>query len=80
MKNFLLKHWLKIAGAAVGALGGYLYYVYVGCVTGTCPITSNPYMSIIYGSVMGLLFFDLFKKNPKKKATDQQVDKEDNSI
>lgn len=75
MKNFLIKHWLKITGAFVGALGGYLYYVYVGCVTGTCPITSNPYMSILYGSVMGLLFFDLFKKNPKKTTTDQQVKK-----
>jgi len=51
MKNFFLKHWLKIAGITVGALAGYLYYYYVGCVSGTCPITSNPYRMLIYGGI-----------------------------
>ena len=25
-----------------GGVGGWLYYRYVGCATGTCAITSNP--------------------------------------
>ena len=78
MKNFLLKHWLKIAGTITGALGGYLYYVYVGCVSGTCPITSNPYMSILYGSIMGFLFFGLFQKDTKKKTVEHKVDENKN--
>lgn len=64
MKTFLIKHWLKIAGVTVGSLGGYLYYYYVGCLSGTCPITSNPYRMIIYGALIGYLFFDMF--SPKK--------------
>lgn len=37
-----------------GALG-YAYYRFIGCASGTCPITSNPYISTIYGAMMGYL-------------------------
>jgi hypothetical protein len=43
------------AGLLIGAVIGFLYYKFVGCSTGTCPITSNPFMSVIYGAVMGML-------------------------
>jgi hypothetical protein len=70
MKDFLLKHWLKFAGVATGLLGGWLYYFYVGCVSGTCPITSNPYKMMLYGAVMGYLLFDIFSKDTKKKKSE----------
>ncbi|HEY5955448.1 MAG TPA: DUF6132 family protein [Polyangiaceae bacterium] len=38
-----------------GAVSGYLYYRLVGCRSGTCPITSSPVTSTLYGAVMGLL-------------------------
>ncbi len=62
MNEFVKKHILKIIGIPVGAVGGYLYYFYIGCNSGTCPITSNPYISVAYGAIMGYLIFDLFKK------------------
>lgn len=42
-----------IIGIAIGAGLGFLYYKFVGCATGTCPITRNPYSSMIYGAIMG---------------------------
>ncbi|VBB45078.1 conserved hypothetical protein [uncultured Paludibacter sp.] len=66
MKKIISKYWLSILGAFVGAVGGFLYYYFVGCVSGTCPITSNPYISIAWGAVMGYLIFDMFKKKEKK--------------
>lgn len=62
MNNFLKKHALKIIGSLIGGAGGFTYYYFVGCSNGTCPITSNPYISIIYGTLLGYLFFDMFKK------------------
>jgi len=67
LKSFLNKHLLQITGTVAGAIGGYLYYHFVGCQSGTCPITSNPYISIVYGAVIGYLVFDMFKKKETKK-------------
>lgn len=44
-----------IIGAAIGGALGFLYYKLVGCSSGSCPITSKPLNSIMYGAVMGLL-------------------------
>jgi hypothetical protein len=60
--NFINKHKFTIIGITIGAIGGYLYYHYVGCASGTCPITSKPLNSTLYGAVMGSLLFNIFKK------------------
>jgi Family of unknown function (DUF6132) len=38
---------------AIGAVAGYAYYHFIGCTSGTCPISSNPYISTMYGGLMG---------------------------
>jgi hypothetical protein len=38
-----------------GAAAGFAYYYFVGCQSGTCPITSNPHISTAYGALVGLL-------------------------
>lgn len=46
-----------VIGALVGGgLGYFVMYKLIGCSTGTCVITANPYISTIYGIVLGLLF------------------------
>jgi len=60
--NLIKNHKLTIIGAVVGAIGGYLYYHYVGCASGTCPITSKPLNSTLYGAVMGGLLLNIFQK------------------
>ena len=52
MSASLLK---TVAGVVVGALLGYAYYRFVGCATGACPLTSNPWVTTIYGAVIGFL-------------------------
>ncbi|MDP2336004.1 MAG: DUF6132 family protein [Bacteroidota bacterium] len=56
-KNKLL--WFKIIFSVAGALGGFLYWKFVGCASGTCPIKSVWYMSTLWGLAMGYLLADL---------------------
>ena len=44
-----------------GGLLGFLYYSLIGC-NGTCAITGNPWISTVYGSIVGAFFI----KKPKK--------------
>lgn len=45
-----------VLGIGLGALGGYLWYRVSGasCDANTCPITSNPWISTIYGALVGV--------------------------
>ncbi len=36
-----------------GAILGFAYYYFVGCASGTCGITSSPYMSTLFGGFLG---------------------------
>ena len=65
--TFVKKHFLTIIGIPLGALGGYLYYKFVGCASGTCAITSNPINSTLYGAMMGGLLFSMMRKDLKWK-------------
>ncbi|MEG1607287.1 MAG: hypothetical protein RR329_03580 [Mucinivorans sp.] len=66
MKQFILSNLLSILGGIVGGVGGYLYYLIVGCSTGSCPITSSPIISTLWGMAMGALIFSMFNKKNKK--------------
>jgi len=52
-------------GAIAGAIGGFLYWKFVGCSSGTCMITSSPRNSSLYFAVMGAILFGIFKKEKK---------------
>lgn len=59
--NFILKHKITLLGIGIGAIAGFAYYNYIGCVSGNCRITSKPLNSSLYGSLMGGLLFSSFK-------------------
>ncbi len=44
-----------LIGLVAGGLFGYAVYWLVGCRTGACPLTANPWTSAIFGMVIGLL-------------------------
>lgn len=60
--SYLVKYKMILIFALIGAVGGFVYYFFVGCESGTCAITSNPVNSTLYGSFMGGLLGDSFRK------------------
>ena len=65
MKNI---KWKKLLiSMAIGGIAGYAYYYFVGCTTGSCPISSNPYLMTGYGLGAGLVLGWDFKKKPRKE-------------
>lgn len=68
VKNFLKRYWPAMGGILIGAVGGFLYWRYVGCASGTCPITSSPVMSTLWGALMGGLLFSMFGDAKKTNA------------
>ncbi len=60
--GFLSKNKLTFLGVFLGAVGGYLYFHFIGCESGTCPITSKPLNSTLYGALMGGLLLNIFEK------------------
>ena len=61
---------INIISIFIGAIAGYAYWKYVGCASGGCPITSNPYISTIYGAVFGWLVGSMISNNKKSKEND----------
>jgi len=64
----------NIISAIIGGLGGFAYYYFVGCSSGTCPLTSRPFPAIAWGMVFGYLLGDLIKPIfiRKKKGEEEQ--------
>lgn len=72
-KNAGIFKYLSITsmiGIIAGAIGGYIYYSQVVCVSGGCPLTSNPYITVLWGAVMGYLFADIFTKRKPAATSD----------
>jgi len=54
--------------AATGILLGYIYYITIGCTANGCAITSNPYLSSLWGGLIGYLISGVIfskKKTPE---------------
>ena len=44
-----------LIGAVAGGAAGLGWHKWIGCSGGACPLTANPYIATIYGSLMGAL-------------------------
>jgi hypothetical protein len=65
-------HYRKIIGVVLGALSGYAYYHYVGCLSGHCPISSNPWISTGYGALLGYLIAPSKSKSVEPAHSDEE--------
>jgi hypothetical protein len=73
LSRIKITFWLKRTGPiALGAFGGFLYYTYVGCNSNSCAITGDPYISTIYGAVVGSVFTKW--GNNKNKNTEGNIE------
>jgi len=56
-KNILTKNIFRILiGAVLGAFLGELYWEFIGCNSGSCPLTSTQLKSILFFTMMGAWF------------------------
>lgn len=62
IKSLFQKNKLSIIGAVIGAVGGFSYWKFIGCESGTCKITSSPLNSTLYFAILGALTLSMFKK------------------
>lgn len=74
MKKWFSNNLLYIIGAVLGAVAGYLYWQQIGCLSGTCAITSKPLNSTLYGAIMGAVLLGIFKKQTKQRTEEQGND------
>jgi hypothetical protein len=62
----------KLVFTILGAMGGFLYWKFVGCTSGTCPIRSVWYLSTLWGTAMGYLLGDLSGSFFMKRKTENE--------
>ncbi|MFA5405089.1 MAG: hypothetical protein WC358_09160 [Ignavibacteria bacterium] len=55
-----------LIGSLIGGLGGFLYWKFVGCATGTCPLTSNWMIMTGYGILIGYFLSDIIPVKKKQ--------------
>ncbi len=74
MKEFIRKNLLIIIFSVAGAIAGFLYWKFVGCISGTCLIKSVWYLSTLWGLVMGYLIGSLIKDGVYNEGLLNQVE------
>lgn len=66
--KFISNYKFTLLGIIVGSIGGYLYYHFIGCMGGTCVITSRLWNSTLYGALVGGLLLNTFTKEKTKSV------------
>lgn len=61
MGIYFKKHLAVFITTILGAIVGYLYWYFYGCING-CTITGSPLNSTLYFAFLGFLLPGLFKK------------------
>ncbi len=67
MTSFIRKNAITIVGVILGLAGGYLYWYYIGCASGTCAIQSDPWKMTPYGALMGGLLGNILQDALRKR-------------
>lgn len=76
MKEKIRNQKVQIIFTLAGAAGGFLYWKFIGCTSGTCPIQSVWYWSTIWGAAAGYLAGDLVDTVVKKRKKGREDTRE----
>ncbi len=52
-REFIRLYRKTLIATAIGAAAGYAYYYFIGCSSGSCAISSNPWISTAWGGLLG---------------------------
>ncbi len=50
-----------VVGVVIGGALGFANYKFIGCKTGTCPLSANPWISTFYGMLVGGILGSIVK-------------------
>jgi len=56
-----------VLGALIGGAAGYILNIFAKCTTGTCPLTSNAYITVFIGIIAGIMLAAKPTKDESKK-------------
>lgn len=67
--TIIKKSLYHLTGAAIGGVGGFIYWYLVGCNSGACLITSSPVLTVIWGAMTGALLFGIIGDKRRKEQS-----------
>jgi len=62
-----LLNTINLIGIVLGGIGGVIYFLNADTINGTFPITSNLYLTILWGALIGFLLADILYQSIKKR-------------
>lgn len=54
MKALIHRYWISAIFTVAGAGLGFAYWRFIGCTSGTCPLTANWHTSTLFGGLIGM--------------------------
>ncbi len=75
MKKIFDRYWKTALFTVVGAGIGFAYWRFVGCSSGTCPLTANWHTSTLMGGLIGMLASPAKGKTARNKDNPKAEDR-----
>ena len=75
LKRIFQSKRIQIIFLIAGAIGGFLYWRFVGCTSGTCAIKSVWYWTTLWGAAMGYLVGDFINDIIQKRKKEGEESK-----
>jgi hypothetical protein len=74
MSNLINRYWKTALFTILGAGVGFAYWRFIGCSSGTCPITANWTSSTLMGGLIGLLAAPASRKENSNQHKTEEND------